>query len=63
MTSIYIFRPRLSACEFEMPFRCVVFGCSNTPDPKTGIILHNIPHVIDSRPEAITRDPRIVQSF
>ena len=44
-----------------MPSRCVVFGCSNTPDPKNGIILHKIPYEGDSRPEAIKRRKRWVE--
>ena len=47
------------ACYFtianEMPSRCVVFGCSNTPDPKNGITLHRIPYSDNIRPEAIER--------
>ena len=43
-----------------MPSRCVVFGCSNTPDPKKGIILHKIPYEGDSMPEAIKRRKRWV---
>ncbi|CAB3984914.1 THAP domain-containing 1-like [Paramuricea clavata] len=43
-----------------MPSRCVVFGCSNTCDPKNGVILHKIPYDGDSRPEAIKRRKRWV---
>ena len=38
-----------------MPSRCVVYGCSNRPDPEKGIILHKIPYDQDLRPEAIKR--------
>ena len=38
-----------------MPSRCVVYGCSNLPDPEKGISLHKIPFYNDSRPEAIKR--------
>ena len=38
-----------------MPLLCVVFGCFNTPDPKSGIILHKIPYDGNSRPEAKKR--------
>ena len=38
--------------------RC--FRCSNTPDPKSGIILHKIPYDGNSRPEAINRRKRWV---
>ena len=48
------------AYDCKMPSRCVVFGCSNTPDPKNGIILHKIPYEGDSRPEAIKRRKRWV---
>lgn len=41
-----------------MPSRCVVFGCSNTPDPASGIALHKIPYDKDFRPEAIERRQR-----
>ena len=41
------------ACESKMPSRCVVFGCSNTGDPKNGVILHKIPYDGDSGPEEI----------
>ena len=44
----------------KMPSLCVVFGCSNTPDPKSGIILHKIPCDGNSRPEAIKRRKRWV---
>ena len=39
----------------KMPSRCVVYGCSNVPDPENGIILHKIPYDLDLRPEAIKR--------
>jgi hypothetical protein len=39
----------------NMPSRCVVYGCSNLPDPEKGISLHKIPFYNDSRPEAIKR--------
>ena len=39
----------------KMPSRCVVYGCSNAPDPANGIILHKIPYDEDLRPEAIKR--------
>ena len=38
-----------------MPSRCVVYGCSNVPDPANGIILHKIPYDEELRPEAIKR--------
>ena len=38
-----------------MPFRCVVYGCSNVPDSSKGIALHKIPFEDDSRPEAKKR--------
>ena len=45
----------------KIPSLCVVFGCSNTPDPKSGIILHKIPCDGNSRPaEAIKRRKRWV---
>ena len=40
--------------ECKMLSICVVFGCSNTPDPKSGIIVHDG----NSRPEAIKRRKR-----
>ena len=46
--------------ECKMPSLCVVFGCSNTPDPKSGIIIHKIPYDGYSRPEAIKRRKRWV---
>ena len=46
--------------ECKMPSLCVVFGCSNTPDPKSGISLHKIPYDGNSRPEAIMRRKRWV---
>ena len=46
--------------ECKMPSLCVVFGCSNTPDQKSGIILHKIPYDGNSRPEAIQRRKRWV---
>ena len=46
--------------ECKMPSLCVVFGCCNTPDPKSGIILHKIPYDGNSRPEAINRRKRLV---
>jgi len=36
-----------------MPFRCVVYGCSNTPSKD--ISLHKIPYYNDDRPEAKRR--------
>jgi hypothetical protein len=39
----------------NMPSRCVVYGCSNLPDPEKGISLHKIPFYNDLRPEAIKR--------
>ncbi|XP_028411679.1 THAP domain-containing protein 2-like [Dendronephthya gigantea] len=38
-----------------MPSRCVVYGCSNIPDPANSIILHKIPYDGDLRSEAIKR--------
>ena len=32
-----------------MPDRCVVAGCSNTPNPEKGIALHRIPFYGDER--------------
>ena len=46
--------------ECKIPSLCVVFGCSNTLDPKSGIILHKIPCDGNSRPEAIKRRKRWV---
>ena len=46
--------------EYKIPSLCVVFGCSNTPDPKSGIILHKILCDGNSRPEAIKRVKRWV---
>ena len=46
--------------ECKMPSLCVVFGCSNTPDSKSSIILHKIPYDGNSRPEAIKRRKRWV---
>ena len=46
--------------ECKIPSLCVVFGCSNTPDPKSGIILHKILCDGNSRPEAIKRVKRWV---
>ena len=43
-----------------MPSRCVVFGCSNTPDPDNDIILHAIPYNGDFRPQAVARRKRWV---
>ena len=39
----------------SMPSRCIVAGCSNTPDSKRGITLHVIPFSGDDRPEAKAR--------
>ena len=39
----------------KMPSRCVVYSCSNVPDPANGIILHKIPYDEDLRPKAIKR--------
>ena len=44
--------------ECKMPSHCVVFGCSNTPDPKGSIILHKIPYYGNSRLDAIKRRKR-----
>ena len=41
--------------ECKMPSLCIVFGCSNTSDPKSGIILRKIPYDGNSKPEAIKR--------
>ena len=38
-----------------MPNRCVVGGCSNTPNVAKGIILHSIPFANDDRPQAKKR--------
>lgn len=39
-----------------MPYRCAVYGCSNTPDTLKGIALHKIPFSEDdTRPEARKR--------
>ena len=38
-----------------MPNRCVVYGCSNTPNPAEGIFLFTIPFYGDERPEAVRR--------
>ena len=38
-----------------MPARCVVYGCSNTPDAVNQIALHPIPYYGDLRPEAVKR--------
>ena len=46
--------------ECKIPSPCIVLGCSNTPDPKRGIILHKIPYDGNSRPEAIKRHKRWV---
>ena len=46
--------------ECKIPSLCVVFGCSNTPDPKSGIILHKILCDGNSRPEVIKRVKRWV---
>jgi len=43
-----------------MPSRCVVFGCSNSPNPDEGIGLHFIPFWTDERPEAKRRRKRWV---
>ena len=41
-----------------MPFKCVVYGCSNTPDLQKCIAIHRIPYYGDSRPEAVKRRKR-----
>ena len=41
-----------------MPARCVVYGCSNTPDAVNQIALHPIPYHGDLRPEALRRRKR-----
>ena len=38
--------------------RCVVYGCSNTPDAVNQIALHPIPYHGDLRPEALKRGKR-----
>ena len=38
-----------------MPNRCVVAGCCNGSDAKSGILLHFIPLAGDDRPEAKRR--------
>ena len=43
-----------------MPKRCVVFGCSNVPNTKEGISVHNIPFAENERPEAKKRRKRWV---
>ena len=45
---------------WKMPSCCVVFGCSNIPDPANGIVLHRIPFDGDLRPEAVKRRKRWV---
>ena len=35
-----------------MPGRCVLAGCSISPDVQNGIIIHTIPFFNDNRPEA-----------
>ena len=37
----------------KIPSRCVVFGCSNTPDLEQGIALHRLPYADDIRPVAV----------
>ena len=49
-----------AAYECKMLLRCVVFGCSDTPKPKSRMILHKIPYDGNSRPEAIKRRTRWV---
>ena len=44
----------------EMPSRCVVGGCSNTPDLERGIALHTIPFHRYKRPMAKKRRKRWV---
>ena len=44
----------------EMPSRCVVGGCSNTPDLERGIALHTIPFHRYERPMAKKRRKRWV---
>ena len=39
----------------KMPARCVVAGCSNTPNSAKGITLHTIPYFGDDRPSAKSR--------
>ena len=41
-----------------MPNRCVVHGCSNTPNVAEGIGLHRIPFAEDNRTEAKKRRKR-----
>jgi hypothetical protein len=43
-----------------MPARCVVYGCSNTPDAENQIALHQIPYRGDLQPEAVKRRKRLV---
>ena len=38
-----------------MPDRCVVAGCSNTPNPEKGIALHQIPFYGDERSKSKAR--------
>ncbi|KAK3745185.1 hypothetical protein QZH41_008383, partial [Actinostola sp. cb2023] len=44
----------------RMPNRCIVYGCSNLPNLKEGIALHNIPFWGDERPETKKRRKRWV---
>jgi len=44
-----------------MPFRCVVYGCSNVPNSEKNISLHSIPFESDSRPEAKKRRRQWIQ--
>jgi hypothetical protein len=44
-----------------MPNRCVVYGCSNEPNPEAGITLHPIPFTDDSRPEAKKRRKKWIE--
>lgn len=53
MTNISV--SRADICLFIMPDRCVVAGCSNTPNAEKGIALHKIPFYGDERSEAKTR--------
>ena len=39
----------------KMPNRCIVGGCSNTPNLENGITLHSIPFTGDVRPQARKR--------
>ena len=48
----------LYSLRFEMPARCVVYGCSNRPDVVNQIALHPIPYYGDMRPEAVRRRKR-----